>query len=140
MKYFFTLQININLLVIIKYSFWKMLNQKNLFWISTITLFSMLILTGVLYFVYYDTLVVYFIHYGYPTYIIYPLAVLKIVGSIIILSNKNKFLKELAYAGFFFNFILAFFAHYMVNEFDPFPTISLILLFTSYFTGKKVRP
>ena len=117
-----------------------MLNQKNIYWITTMTLFSLLILTGVLYVVFYDSLVVYFKRYGYPIYIIYPLAVLKILGSIIILSNKNKFLKELAYAGFFFNFILAFFAHYMVNEFDPFPTISLILLLTSYFTGKKVRP
>ena len=117
-----------------------MLNQKKIYWISSITLFSMLILTGVLYVVCYDTLVNYFKLYGYPTYIIYPLAILKIVGSIVILSNKNKFLKELAYAGFFFNFILAFFAHYMVNEFDPFPTISLILLLISYFTGRNVRP
>lgn len=117
-----------------------MLKQKAIYWISTIILFSMLILTGILYVIYYDTLVAYFTRYGYPTYIIYPLAVLKIVGSIVILSNKNKFLKELAYAGFFFNFLLAFFAHLMVNEFDPFPTISLILLLTSYFSGRKIRP
>ena len=117
-----------------------MSKQKYIYWITTIILFSMLIQTGILYVVCYDRLVDYFKLYGYPTYIIYPLAVLKIVGSIIILSNKNKFLKELSYAGFFFNFILAFFAHYMVNEFDPFPTISLILLFISYFTGRKVRP
>ncbi|MCH7523449.1 MAG: DoxX family protein [Bacteroidetes bacterium] len=117
-----------------------MFNQKYIYWISTILLFSMLILTGILYVVCYDMLVDYFMLYGYPIYIIYPLAFFKIVGSIIILTNKNKFLKELAYAGFFFNFILAFFAHYMVNEFDPFPTISLILLFISYFTGKKIRP
>ena len=117
-----------------------MSNQKYIYWISTLILFSMLILTGILYFVYYDTLVDYFKLYGYPIYIIYPLAILKIVGSIVILSNKNKFFKELAYAGFFFNFIIAFFAHYMVNEFDPFPTISLILLFISYFLGRKIRP
>ena len=117
-----------------------MFNQKYIYWTSTIILFSMLILTGILYVVCYDTLVDYFELYGYPIYIIYPLAVLNIGGSIIILTNKNKFLKELAYAGFFFNFILAFFAHYMVNEFDPFPTISLILLFISYFTGRKIRP
>ena len=117
-----------------------MFNQKYIYWISTILLFSMLILTCILYVVCYDMLVDYFMLYGYPIYIIYPLAFFKIVGSIIILTNKNKFLKELAYAGFFFNFILAFFAHYMVNEFDPFPTISLILLFISYFTGKKIRP
>lgn len=117
-----------------------MSKRKHIYWIATIILFSMLILTGILYVVCYDTLVDYFILYGYPIYIIYPLAVLKIVGSIVILSNKNKFLKELAYAGFFFNFILAFFAHYMVNEFDPFPTVSLILLFISYLLGRKIRP
>ena len=117
-----------------------MLNQKNIYWISTIILFSMLILTGILYVVCYDILVDYFKLYGYPIYIIYPLAILKIAGSIVILSNKNKFLKELAYAGFFFNFILAFFAHIMVNELDPFPPISLTLLLISYFTGRKYRP
>ncbi len=100
----------------------------------------MMLVTGVFYFVYYDKLIVYFISYGYPTYLIYPLAIAKIVGSFIILSNKNKFLKELAYMGFFYNFILAFFAHIMINEFDPFPTISMILLIVSYFSGKKIRP
>lgn len=100
----------------------------------------MLIATGILYFVYYDILVAYFKRYGYPIYLIYPLALAKIVGSIVILVNKNKLLKDLAYFGFFFNFILAFFAHYMIAEFDPFPTIFLVLLLISYFTGKKVRP
>ncbi|RLD27947.1 MAG: DoxX family protein [Bacteroidetes bacterium] len=117
-----------------------MIHQKHIYWTTTILLFSMLIVTGILYFVYYETLVMYFNRYGYPTYIIYPLAIAKILGSIVILYNKNQFLKELAYAGFFFNFILAFFAHYMVSEFDPFPSISLVLLLISYFTGKKVRP
>ena len=116
------------------------INQKNIYWISTIILFSMLILTGILYFIFYETLVAYFIQYGYPIYLIYPLGIAKILGSIVILYNKNKFLKELAYAGFFFNFILAFFAHLMIGEFDPFPTISLVLLLVSYFTGKKINP
>ena len=117
-----------------------MYRQKYIYWISTLFLFGMLILTGILYFVYYDTLVMYFNRYGYPIYLIYPLALTKIIGSLVILINKNKLLKELAYMGFFYNFILAFFAHLMINEFDPFPTLSLTLLVLSYFTGKKVRP
>ncbi len=112
-----------------------MLSRKTIHLISTIFLFSMLILTGVLYFIYYKELVVYFESYGYPIYLIYPLAIAKIVGSIVILYGKNIFLKELAYAGFFFNFILAFFAHLMINEFDPFPTLFMILLLISYFTS-----
>jgi len=114
-----------------------MFRQKDIHQITTITLFSLLILTGILYFVFYERLVAYFISYGYPIYLIYPLAIAKIVGSVVILITKNKFLKELAYAGFFFNFLLAFFAHVMIGEFDPFPTISMGLLLTSYFTSKK---
>ncbi|MFT5749970.1 MAG: hypothetical protein ACI93S_001243 [Ancylomarina sp.] len=117
-----------------------MLKTKTIYWASTLTLFAMMLTTGILYFVFYDKIVVYFTSYGYPIYLIYPLAIAKIIGSIIILSNKNKFLKELAYFGFFYNFILAFFAHIMINEFDPFPSISIILLLLSYFTGKTVRP
>ena len=116
-----------------------MFKQKDIHQIVTITLFSLLILTGILYFVFYDRLVDYFISYGYPIYLIYPLAIAKIVGSIVILLNRNKFLVELAYAGFFFNFILAFFAHVMIGEFDPFPTISMGLLLVSYFTRKDLK-
>lgn len=117
-----------------------MLNLKKAYWLSSIILFGFLIITGILYIAYYDTLAAYFMSYGYPTYLIYPLAIAKIIGSIIILYNKNTFFKELAYAGFFFNFILAFFAHAMIGEIDPFPTIFMILLLISYFTGKKIRP
>jgi len=117
-----------------------MINLKKAYWLSSIILFGFLIITGILYIAYYNTLVAYFISYGYPTYLIYPLAIAKIIGSIIILYNKNTFFKKLAYAGFFFNFILAFFAHVMIGEIDPFPTIFMILLLISYFTGKKIRP
>ncbi|MFK5878796.1 MAG: DoxX family protein [Flavobacteriaceae bacterium] len=108
--------------------------RKTIHQITTYSLFFLLILTGVLYFIYYDVLVMYFEQYGYPAYLIYPLAIAKIVGSLVILFSKNLFFKELAYAGFFFNFVLAFFAHVMVGEVDPFPTISLVLLLTSYLT------
>ena len=113
-----------------------MLNRKTIHRIATISIFSLLILTGVLYFVFYDELVVYFERYGYPIYLIYPLGIAKIVGSLVILFGKNRVLSEFVYAGFFFNFVLAFFAHVMVKEFDPFPTIYLVLLLISYFTRK----
>jgi len=116
-----------------------MIHNKCLYWISTISLFSLLILTGIFYMVYYEKLVLYFESYGYPIYLIYPLAVAKIVGSLVVLFYNKSWLKELAYAGFFFNFVLAFFAHVMIGEFDPFPTIFMTLLVISYVTGKKME-
>ncbi len=53
---------------------------------------------------------------GYPTYIIYPLAVAKILGLIAIWTNKSKMLTEWAYAGFLFDFILALAAHLSVAD------------------------
>ncbi len=115
------------------------MNHKTIYRITTLILFSLLILIGFSYIIFYEKLVIYFNSYGYPIYLIYPLAFAKIIGSIVILYNKNKFVIELAYAGFFFNFILAFFAHIMIGEIDPFPTIFMIMLLTSYFTRKKTQ-
>ena len=115
-----------------------MISRKTIHQITTYSLFSLLILTGILYFVYYTDLVMYFSRYGYPIYLIYPLAFAKIIGSLVVLFSKNEWLKEFAYAGFFFNFVLAFFAHLMVHEFDPFPTMSMVMLLTSYFTRNNL--
>ena len=47
----------------------------------------------------------------FPTWLIYPMAIAKILGVIAILSKQSKFLKELAYAGFFYDALLALCAH-----------------------------
>ena len=78
--------------------------------------------------------------FGYPTYIIYPYAFAKILGVIGIWQNKLVSLKEWAYAGFFFAFILAFFAHYMIGDGEQMGAIvALVLLLTSYFFDKKIK-
>ncbi len=52
----------------------------------------------------------------YPTYLVYPLAILKILGIIAVLSNVSRVLKEWAYAGFFFDAVLATLAHYVAGH------------------------
>lgn len=76
---------------------------------------------------------------GFPTYIIYPLAVLKILGLVAIWSRKSEVLKEWAYAGFVFELMLAISAHLNANdgEFAP-ALVGMILILTSYVLGKKV--
>jgi len=80
-----------------------------------------------------------FENFGYPTYLIYPLAIAKI-SAVIVLWTELKTLKEWAYAALSFEFLLAFFAHVMIGDGEQFGAIlATILLFTSYFTGKKVN-
>lgn len=79
--------------------------------------------------------------FSYPPYLVYFLTVAKALGLIVLLSDIKGIIKEWAYAGFFFNFLLAFIAHYMVGDGEGAgAAIALFLLAISYFTGKQVRP
>ena len=76
---------------------------------------------------------------GYPTYIIYPLAVLKVLGLIAIWSNYSKSLREWAYAGFFFDFVLAVSAHLSINDGQHMAAAAaIVLLFISYFSDRRL--
>ena len=114
--------------------------QKIIYWIATVLLTLLVLFSAGNYFFNHAEIVKAFTALGFPTYIIYPLATLKILGLIVILGNLGGSLKEWAYAGFFFNFVLAFFAHLMVGDGEQFGALmALVLLLTSYFLGKKVR-
>ncbi len=78
--------------------------------------------------------------FGYPTYIIYPYAVAKVLGLVAIWNPNFKSIKEWAYAGFFFAFILAFFAHYMIGDGEQMGAIlALVLLLVSYYFNKRIN-
>ena len=64
----------------------------------------------------YEQIVSYFPNLGFPGWLVAPLAVLKILGIVAVLSKKSRFLKEWAYAGFLFDSLLAFFAHYFAAD------------------------
>ncbi len=92
-----------------------MKTNKLIYWISTGLLCALMLFSATMYFTKYDMVVGFFQHLGYPTYLIYPLAVAKILAVIAILSRKSTLLKEWAYAGIFFDVILAFAAHTIVD-------------------------
>lgn len=117
-----------------------MKTQKIIYWIATALLSLLVLFSAGMYFFNHAEIVNVFTSLGFPTYIIYPLATLKILGLMVILGNIGGNLKEWAYAGFFFNFVLAFFAHLMVGDGEQFGALmALVLLLASYFVGKKVR-
>ena len=76
---------------------------------------------------------------GYPAHIAYVLPITKALGVVAILTRYSKTLKEWAYAGFFFDFVLAALAHYFSGVPSPLPAIvALVLLMTSYALDRKV--
>ncbi len=58
----------------------------------------------------------YFVRLGFPTWMVYPSAIVKLLGVTAILSKKSTLLKEWAYAGFFFDAVMAFTAHSMAGD------------------------
>lgn len=73
-------------------------------------------------------------HLGYPLYFFTLLGIFKILGGIALFIPCNK-IKNIAYAGFTFDFIFASFSHFSVG--DPFakiltPLIMLVILALSY--------
>ena len=108
--------------------------------ISTGILTVMMVGGPAMYFFNYEEVSETFLRLGYPTYIVYPLAVAKLLGLVAIWTRKSELLKDLAYAGYFYDLILAVSAHVMAGdgEFAP-ALVGLVLACTSYAFGEKLQ-
>jgi uncharacterized membrane protein YphA (DoxX/SURF4 family) len=82
-------------------------------------------------------------HLGYPAYFGNALVVFKVLGALaLILPPVPKRLKELAYAGFTFNFLFASISHFAVDGLDFqsfFPLIFLGILGLSFTYYQKLQ-
>ncbi|MCU1290257.1 MAG: hypothetical protein JWN60_2486 [Acidobacteria bacterium] len=110
-----------------------------IYWIATALLCLMMLASGIMYLVNYAEVAKVFSDLGYPAYLVYPLGIAKILGVAAILTKKSKTLKDLAYAGFFYDFTLALIAH--INAGDGgfiVPLIALTLLIVSFLTDRKI--
>ena len=105
-------------------------------------LFTALMLFSIFnYFFKYEFIQGAFTSLGYPTYLIYPLAIAKLLGLVAIWTKQSLVLKEWAYAGFVFDTLLAGSAHLNVSDGQAGGAImALALILTAYFLEKKVFP
>jgi len=116
-----------------------MKRDKIIYWGSTGLLCLMMTGSAIMYIIKYSEVATVFTALGYPTYLIYPLAVLKLLGVLAILTKKSKFLKNLAYAGFFYDFLLAASAHVNVGDGDYVPAlVALALVIVSFVYDRRL--
>lgn len=114
---------------------------KLIYWISTVLLSLILLFSAGSHLFSHSNLVITYESLGYPTYLIYPLAFAKILAVAAIVSNKVKFLKRLAYAGVFFNLLLAFVAHVAENDgAGILALLGLLLVVISWAFDKLLKP
>lgn len=116
-----------------------MKTTKIIYFATTALLTLLMLFSAGMYFFNHAEVAKIFGELGYPTYIIYPLAIAKILGLLAIWSNYSRSLKEWAYAGFFFDFVLALAAHMSVGDGEwAFAAIAIILVVASYISGRKL--
>lgn len=107
------------------------------YWAVTGPLAAMMLFAAFNYIFNHDLIVDVFNKLGFPKYLIYPLAVAKLLGVVAIIARKSRVLKEWAYAGFFFNFLIALSAHINAGDGQFAPAlICLLLLAASYILQK----
>lgn len=75
---------------------------------------------------------------GYPSQILILLGSFKLLGAFILVFPGYPKIREWGYAGFTFLFIGATFSHFAVGDYNPTTILLLGILFTSYFTWKKI--
>lgn len=116
------------------------MNKKDLLIYRLVTgIFSAMILMGAsMYFFQHAMVQEAFTIVGYPTNIIYPLAVAKILGIVAIWSRKSQVLVEWAYAGFFYVLVLGTYAHATTDGGYMGAAVALALLLVSYMYNRKV--
>jgi hypothetical protein len=82
-------------------------------------------------------------HLGYPLYFGNALVVFKVLGALaLLLPQVPKRFKELAYAGFLFDFLFASISHFAVDGLTFggfFPLLFVILLAVSFNSYQKLR-
>ena len=106
-------------------------------WIFTGLLSALLLMSAGMYFATYDVVSLEFAKFGFPTWLIYPMGVAKILGVLMILTKFKHWLTEWAYAGIFFNALLALGTHLAIADGEQIGAVlALALLIGSYATWK----
>jgi hypothetical protein len=113
---------------------------KLLYYISTGILTAIMLLSAGMYLFNNEMIQGAFTSLGYPTYLIYPLAIAKLLGLVAIWMRKSNSLKEWAYAGFFFDTALALTAHLVVDDGGFILSgIALVMVLVSYFSEQRLK-
>lgn len=112
---------------------------KVIYWFSTAILLFLLSWAAGSYIIIHDTQAGFFEAFGYPTYLVYPLALLKLIAVAVIVSHKFNDLRDMAYSAYFFNMLLALVGHMMYGDFYGHALVGLVLLPVSYLLGNQVR-
>lgn len=107
--------------------------EKIIYWLATVAMCGVFAYSASMYFTKTEMVKGFFDMLGYPSYLVIPLAILKVLGIIAVSTRASKLLTEWAYAGFFLDAVLAFVAHYVQGGGYMFSIIAIVGTVVSRF-------
>ena len=110
-----------------------------LYWLSTVILLLLMGWSAFAYHANHAVMSGFFVKYGYPTYIVYPLAYAKVLAMLIIITHRYNDLRDMAYAAYFVNMCLALTAHRLEGETAVHAIVGMVCIPVSYLLGNQVR-
>ena len=90
--------------------------MKIAYWIFTVMMCALFIFSAQMYLRNPEMIQGYFESKGFAPWIVIPLAIAKLLGVVAILTDKSSLLREWAYAGFFFDVVLAASMHLITED------------------------
>lgn len=115
------------------------LYENIIYWIATGLMFALMSLSISMYTTRHDVAASFFTAFGYPAYVVYPLAALKAGALLIILTNRWDNLKHIAYGAYFLNMIMATYAHLIAGDNPVHAYVGLVAVPVSYILSNRVR-
>lgn len=113
--------------------------ETTIYWLATAVMAALMLFAIVGYTTQYAAFSQFFVRFGYPTYIVYPLATAKATALLVILLNRWRNLKDIAYGAYFLNMCLATAAHLFAGDNPVHAYAGLVAVPTSYILSNRVR-
>lgn len=114
-------------------------SKKVIYWIATGFLIFALSWSVITYHLLYEQQSGFFEAFGYPTYLVIPLAWLKVVALVVIVTHRYNDLRDMVYAAYFLNMTVALVGHLILGDIWGHAALGMIALPVSYLLGNQVR-
>ncbi len=109
------------------------------YWLATAYLLFLLGFSVWAYHAKHEMIASYFSALGYPEYLVYPLAYLKALVVLIVVSHRYNDLRDMAYAAYFINMMMALVGHVVYGDSYSHAALGGTCLLISYLLGNSVR-
>ncbi|PCI59784.1 MAG: hypothetical protein COB37_10835 [Kordiimonadales bacterium] len=113
--------------------------ERIIYWIATSLMLGLMAFAIVIYPLQYESITAHFEELGYSSYLVYPLAFLKLTAFIVIITNRYRNLKDIAYGAYFLNMVMATAAYLTLGANPVHAYVGLVVIPVSYILSNRVR-